>query len=91
MYVRNIRGTSDSRRDTAWLNMWKETNGIPYSKRINCSVFGCGETATVGAHIIKEYTGMRQYIVPMCQQHNLMYDQELRINANIKPMPVRGQ
>ena len=88
MYVRNIRGTSDSRRNTAWLNMWKDANGIPYSKNIPCTVFGCSETATVGAHVIKEYTGMRQYIVPMCQRHNLMYDQELRINAHIKPMPV---
>ena len=88
MHVHNIRGTSDSRCGTAWLNIWKNANGIPFSKRINCAVFGCTDTATVGAHVIKEYTGMRQYIVPMCQKHNLTYDRELLINAGIKPLPV---
>jgi hypothetical protein len=88
MYVQNIRGTSDSRRGKAWLNMWKESNGIPPSKRIDCAIFGCTEAATVGAHVTKEYTGMKQYIVPMCQHHNLTYNQKLKINTGIIPMPV---
>ncbi len=88
MYVRNIRGTSDSRRGTAWLLMWKDANGIPRSRRIACCVSGCSKQATVGAHVIKEYTGMRQFIVPMCQQHNLEYGKDLLVNAGITPMPV---
>ena len=88
MTVRNIRGTSDSRRGTAWLRMWKETNGIAASTPIPCAVSRCTETATVGAHVVKQYTGMRQFIIPMCQHHNQTYGVELPINANITPLPV---
>ena len=88
MNVRNIRGTSNSSRGTAWLRLWKEANGIAPSKSIPCSVSGCTAIAEVGAHVIKDYTGMRQFIVPMCREHNFAYGVDLRINSGITPMPV---
>lgn len=88
MNVRNIRGTANSTRGTAWLCLWKEASGIAPSKPIHCSVSGCTALAEVGAHVIKNYTGMRQFIVPMCHAHNQTYDVDLRINAGITPMPV---
>ncbi len=88
MNVRNIRGTSNSNRATAWLRLWKEANGIAPSKSIKCAVSGCTAIAEVGAHVIKDYTGMRQFIVPMCREHNLTYDGDLRINSSIAPLPV---
>ena len=88
MTVRNIRGTSDSRRGTAWLLLWKTANGFAPSAGVPCAVSRCTATATVGAHVVKPYTGMRQFIVPMCQHHNQTYGIDLTINAGITPLPV---
>ena len=88
MTVRNIRGTSSSNRSVAWLSMWKTFAGHSPSKRIPCAIRGCTATAEVGAHVVKDYTGMRQYIVPMCREHNLQYGVDLPICKDVKPMPV---
>ena len=88
MTVRNIRGTSDSHRGTAWLRMWKEYNGIAITTPTPCCVRGCTLTAQVGAHVTKPSTGMRQFIVPMCQGHNQTYGVDLPVNTWASPMPV---
>lgn len=84
--VRNIRGTSDSQG--AWLARWKEVNGKTPSESVHCCVQGCPHRATDGAHVTKSYTGMRQYIVPMCHSHNLTYDTDLSVYDWANPMPV---
>lgn len=88
MTVRNIRGTSSNNRSVAWLSMWKTFAGHSPSKRISCAIRGCTATAEAGAHVVKDYTGMRQYIVPMCREHNLQYGVDLPICEWAKPMPV---
>jgi len=68
--VKNINGTSNNRCNCgSWLDHWKRSTGNP---AIFCSVIGCNNPATVGAHVQKAYTlDNNWYIVPMGQTHNL--------------------
>ncbi|OTA18127.1 hypothetical protein Xbed_03194 [Xenorhabdus beddingii] len=70
MKVKNINGTSDNscKCEGGWLGHWEKING--YQAGI-CSVKGCDELATVGAHVKKaEGSDKGWYIVPLCYGHN---------------------
>ena len=86
--VQCMRGTSDSTRSDAWLSLWKEANGYNPSDTVHCCVQGCPHRATDGAHVIKEYTGRRQFIVPMCHAHNTTYDVVQKVYDWTNPMAV---
>ena len=84
--VKNIHGTGDSKGD--WLEKWKAANGYRPSDSVHCCVQGCPYRATDGAHVMKDGSGKRQFIVPMCHSHNLKYDIELLVYNWANPMPV---
>lgn len=86
MKVKNIRGTGDS--SGSWLVKWKAANGYSPSDPIPCAVRGCTDRATDGAHVIKSYTGLQQFIVPMCHSHNLQYGKEFEICDWVNPIHV---
>jgi hypothetical protein len=72
--IKNEMGTSQrpSCNCGSWLAHWEK-----YSKQrgAKCSVDGCNEKATVGAHVTRpaaknEDYKTHSYIVPMCATHN---------------------
>lgn len=67
--VKNINGTSSNRCKCGnWLTHWENYSGAP---AIFCSVIGCNNSASVGAHVQKANSLVdKWYIVPMCQFHN---------------------
>jgi hypothetical protein len=71
LVVRNLRGTAGRRRCAcgSWLDHWyNETR----SSRVICGVYGCGEMATVGAHVeIMRGQDRGHYIVPTCHACNM--------------------
>ena len=81
-FVKNIRGTSNSRRSKSWLELYRRQFPFDNGK---CAVVGCGQNATCGAHVIIDGNGRQEYILPMCQAHNLTYDTVLRVNKE----PIR--
>ena len=92
MYVKNAHGNSNG---SGWLTKYKEHFGYLESEALNCCVFGCGETATDGAHVWKcDSNGTRSesdkklYIVPMCHEDNLQYGKHFDTKADTKPVPV---
>lgn len=67
MIVHNLTGTGDNTCTCGtWLAHWASYTGrVPRF----CSVIGCGDYATLGAHVMRP--GDRTwYIVPMCAEHN---------------------
>ncbi|CAG9259217.1 conserved hypothetical protein [Burkholderia diffusa] len=79
--LRNAAGTAE--RDCAckgWLNHWKNYSekSAPY-----CSVDGCTEMATDGAHVTlpnhaDPATKSRHWIAPMCHDHNMKHGATFR-------------
>jgi hypothetical protein len=70
MLVRNINGTSDSKKCPCeiWLNHW-----MRYTKKMpsSCSVPNCENKELVGAHVQKEDADDNSwYIIPLCKEHN---------------------
>lgn len=84
--VKNIHGTSDSKRSKPWLAIYRKHFPLDDGK---CAVVGCGRTATCGAHVTVQGMGRQEYILPMCQSHNLTYDNELRVYK--RPIRVADQ
>lgn len=82
--VKNIRGTSDTRKSQSLLGEWMEYTGT--TRRPHCAVVGCPHAATDGAHVIITESGLKQYIVPMCHSHNMTYDVELVVHGQIMPV-----
>jgi hypothetical protein len=90
--VRNARGTSRRRRCDcgSWLDHWYNETG---SFRITCSVLGCSDVATVGAHVVdvsRRGTKPRHWIVPTCHQCNMASD-ELAIKVSVALVSANTQ
>lgn len=77
MRVKNIRGTSNSKRAKSWLQIYRENFPSDDGK---CAVVNCGKRADCGAHVIIDGNGREEHILPMCQAHNLTYDKWLLVN-----------
>lgn len=70
IFVRNIRGTSNRMCGCrTWLGHWSKATGTIVGR---CSVLGCGEPATVGAHVVQldGRASWDWWIVPTCHGHN---------------------
>ncbi len=74
--VKNINGTgknpyknSSSKDGPSWLGIWKRE---AKSDRKTCAVIPCGETATVGAHVLvtDKRCSNEWYLAPFCKKHN---------------------
>jgi hypothetical protein len=82
--VRNIRGTSFRRCACgSWLD--HHTN-YSRSLRATCAVLGCGNDATLGAHV-HEITSKRgknwqQWIAPLCHPCNMSTD-DLELDSRV--------
>lgn len=67
--VKNINGTSDnSCKCTSWIKHWEKFSG---QSALFCSAYGCmTRSGLVGAHVQKNTTDMKWYIIPLCSAHN---------------------
>ena len=71
MKVHNINGTSDNKcKCGSWKAHWEKFNEGKDTWPTYCSVYGCLETATVGAHVQKETDSNKWFIIPFCDKHN---------------------
>ncbi len=74
-----------------WENCYSETgidqlieNICPQSIwPIECSVFGCSEKPTLGAHVINSYFNNGEQIVPMCVSCNNNRSQEFNLKIDV--------
>lgn len=80
MLVRNIGGTGqNSCGCDSWLDHYRRGSGIS-SGLTFCSIEGCYNAATVGAHVQISGSITRQwFIVPMCESHNRVTTSDLSI------------
>lgn len=79
MLVWNRPNTAEDRCPCpSWLEHWKQYSGAR-PEQIRCSVAGCNEKATVGAHVTKIPLGPSTYIIPFCAAHN---SQRTPLNVN---------
>lgn len=73
MRIHNIINTSKNKKPCAcgsFIEHWKTYSGKGRD-RPQCSVKGCTKPGTDGAHVRKvSDTDRREYIVPMCKEHN---------------------
>ena len=80
MWMQNINGSSDRSPNCncgSWKNHWLSYSGAR-NWPAQCSVKGCTEPATVGAHVQFRHNG-NWYIVPMCYSHNNMRGQSVEL------------
>lgn len=80
--VKNLKGTTGlTCRCGSWINHWRNYTN---SKRAKCSVYGCWNTAKVGAHVrlVDNSTDNRWWIAPFCGSHNSHYCTE---SLSLKP------
>ena len=71
MRIRNVSGTTATKCGCrTWKRHWMNEIGRPWPK--SCGVYGCSNTADVGAHVRFDdrRTGNHWYILPMCNHHN---------------------
>jgi len=69
MKVRNVKGTAGRAcSHGSWLNHWLALAG---ERQAMCSVAGCAEVATDGAHVrLVGSLDQAEYILPMCRECN---------------------
>jgi len=83
--IKNVNGTADrSCKCDSWLEHWEIFSNKTTS---SCSVSGCTNNATLGAHVTRpaaknEDYKTHPYIVPMCSSHNGMHGEEFRTKEN---------
>lgn len=82
--VRNLRSTSHRACTCGtWMDHWYNDTG---SSRSTCSVLGCSNEASVGAHVLDMdgRAGWEEWIVPMCHSHNHhSNDEEMWLDSRI--------
>ena len=86
--VSHMVGSSEHRGN--WKKFWIKESGKKWPKE--CRIFGCGNPATVGAHVYVKFS--RQiFILPTCQECNRDPDQEFpnRISVKAKSVVVRTE
>ncbi len=68
--IKNKKGTSEKTPPngyTSWLDFWEKKKGKMATK---CEALFCSGKADVGGHVIKSGEGGREYILPICYNHN---------------------
>lgn len=72
---KNKKGTSDrSCNCGTWKQHWINYSGESWPNK--CSIYGCDNKATLGAHIFNSSYGERdEYIVPACCSCNQSYEE----------------
>ncbi len=83
--VTNLRGTSELEcKCGSWLAHWRIGAG---SLRATCAVFGCGDEAEVGAHVVSAdgRTDRQFWIAPFCRAHNIhTNDRIMYLKQNVR-------
>lgn len=83
--VKNLNGTGKYKAYNKGYNSWKDywiANNMGMSW-FYCTVHGCYEFATDGAHVKKVGRSDNSwYIVPMCHSHNMMEDKILEVDES---------
>jgi len=75
--VKNKNGTADkipSTGYTSWLDFWEKKKG---KKAATCEAMSCSGKPDVGGHVIKSGEGRKEYILPICYNHNNKPDGEI--------------
>jgi hypothetical protein len=68
--VKNKKGTANNPPPsgyTSWLDFWEKKKG---TKATKCEAMSCTGKADVGGHVIKSGEGGKEYILPICYDHN---------------------
>jgi len=68
--VKNKKGTSEKDPPegyTSWLDFWEKNKG---KKATTCEAMSCNGKPDVGGHVIKSGEGNKEYILPLCYDHN---------------------
>lgn len=68
--VKNKKGTSDKVPPTgysSWLDYWEKKRGKLATR---CEAMLCSNGPDVGGHVIKAGEGGKEYILPICYEHN---------------------
>ena len=75
--VKNKKGTSNSNPPagySSWLDYWEKKKG---TKATKCEAMLCKGNADVGGHVIKSGEGSKEYILPICYDHNNKPNEEV--------------
>ena len=70
IYVKNKKGTANNTPPSgysSWLDFWEKKKG---RKAKICKARGCIGNPDVGGHVIKAGQGGKEYILPICYEHN---------------------
>lgn len=87
MRVKNLRGTSRRKCECgSWREHWYNHTTRPSSRAI-CAVYGCGNLAEIGGHVLVvsgRFDG-QHYIVPMCHLCNMIHpDDDIDLKLNVE-------
>ena len=72
--VKNKNGTANKKSPSgysSWLDFWEKTKN---KKATTCEALGCNGTPDVGAHVIKNGLGGKEFILPLCYSCNNQAD-----------------
>lgn len=68
--IKNKKGTSSKTPPagyTSWLDFWEKKKK---KKATTCEALHCNGSPDVGGHVIKSGEGAKEYILPICYDHN---------------------
>lgn len=88
MKVINVNGSQGSHYRSLGITDWMARKGT--SLKPSCSVCGCNQRATDGAHVVKVGSGDRRwYMMPACHAHNMSSDElELKSDWAYRLIPL---
>ncbi len=79
---KNKGGTSKRGENPSMKSLWIK-KGFPWPDK--CSVAGCDECATDGAHMINSSSeSMEEWIVPTCHYHNEQENGYIQLKGGVK-------
>ncbi len=80
--VKNIPNTKDRTcHCDSWLSHWELFSEELADK---CVAFGCSKDAALGAHVKKIGKDNKEYIIPFCDRHNQLEDEEISLVKDVK-------
>jgi hypothetical protein len=87
--VKNLHGTSDRKAPDGGplKNYWEKEVGRKASECRNCVCFNGTYSEIVGAHVKLVNGGNKEYIVPLCKEHNHpSYDDDFEVEGPLVPV-----
>lgn len=73
-YYKNKNGTAERKcKCGSWKQHWLNFSGEKWPEK--CSVWGCNNTATLGAHVYSVASSTAEYIIPACDSCNKRSDE----------------